>query len=189
MVETQVISGMLHPLGAKDEPPVKRFDRPLLRKDFPMKPRVFSFHYALRDTTGAEIDSSAGGDPLSFIEGSGQIIPGLERALLLLSVGDKREIPVPSKDAYGTRDDKRVFQVEKSKIPNQKVAVGDMFRGDEDMPVLTVVTVTDSHVTLDGNHPLAGKDLIFKIEITSIREATKQEMDHGHVHGAHGHDH
>jgi len=156
-----------------------------------MKQRVISIHYTLTDNTGTTLDTSRGQEPFMFLEGAGQIIPGLERALALLSAGDKRKIDVKASDAYGDRDDTRVVQVERSRIPNPQVKVGDMFQGGDgpEAPVLVVTEVTTTHVTLDGNHPLAGKDLTFDVEVISLREASPQEITHGHAHGAHGHDH
>jgi FKBP-type peptidyl-prolyl cis-trans isomerase SlyD len=156
-----------------------------------MSKRVISFHYTLTNTAGDKIDSSAGGEPLAFIEDTGSIIPGLERELIALKVGDKKRIGVKAADAYGRRDEKKVHTVEKKKLPTKQIQVGDRFRGGKDAhsPILTVTEVTDTHVTLDANHPLAGEDLTFDVEIVGFREATKQELDHGHVHGAGGHHH
>jgi FKBP-type peptidyl-prolyl cis-trans isomerase SlyD len=156
-----------------------------------MPAKVISFHYTLKDPTGKKLDSSDGDEPLSFLEGVGQIIPGLESALLKLKVGEKKEIKVPAKDAYGARDEKRVIDVPLAQLPKKDIKIGDMFQAGqgEHSPPLTVIKVTPEHATLDANHPLAGVDLTFNVEITDIREATPEETDHGHAHGVGGHSH
>ena len=156
-----------------------------------MPTKVISFHYTLTDNAGKTLDSSAESEPLAFLVGAGQIIPGLETHLLTMKVGDKRKVLVPAKDAYGAKDPANTTEVPRDKMPAKSIKVGDQFRagaGDH-APVVVVTKVTDTHVTLDGNHPLAGMDLTFDVEITGIRDATKEELDHGHVHGAGGHHH
>jgi FKBP-type peptidyl-prolyl cis-trans isomerase SlyD len=153
--------------------------------------RVLSFHYTLKNSSGELLDSSEGRAPLAFIEGAGQIIPGLERALGSLSKGEKKRVEVAAADAYGERRESLVFSVPKTSLPTENVKVGDRFRGgsDDASPVLTVTSVGETQVTLDGNHPLAGQDLFFDVELTDVREATEEEMSHGHVHGEGGHSH
>ena len=156
-----------------------------------MSAKVISFHYTLTDPSGKRLDSSEGDEPLSFLEGVGQIIPGLESALSKLKVGEKKQIKVAAKDAYGTRDENRVIEVPLAQLPKKDVKIGDMFQAGQDhrSPPLTVIKVTPEHATLDANHPLAGVDLTFDVEITEIRDATAEEVDHGHAHGAGGHHH
>ncbi len=153
--------------------------------------KVISFHYTLTDSAGKRLDSSAKNEPLAFLVGGGQIIPGLETHLLTMKVGDKRRVLVPAKDAYGAKDPANTTEMPLDKMPSQNIKVGDQFRAGNDghAPVVLVTKVTDTHVTLDGNHPLAGLDLTFDVEVTEIRDATKDELDHGHVHGAGGHHH
>ena len=153
-----------------------------------MAARVITFHYTLTDPDGNELDSSQGGQPMSFVEGVGQIIPGLESELGKLSPGDKQQITVAAKDAYGDRNEEHVIEVPVEKMPTREVKVGDRFRvGEEDhASVVTVTGVEGDTVTLDGNHPLAGVDLTFDVEVTAIREATADELAHGHVHGPGG---
>ena len=155
------------------------------------KPRVFSFHYALTDPTGNLIDSTDGREPFTFMEGVGQMIPGLEAQMTGLKKGDKKVLKVPSAQAYGERDEALVFEVPREKFPVKEVKIGDRFQAGNapGSPPLTVADFNDTHVILDGNHPLAGVDLTFKVEVTEVREATDQELSHGHAHGAHGHDH
>ena len=93
------------------------------------------------------------------------------------------------RSAYGTRDDSLVLEVERKKLPNKQVKIGDQFRTNQYPTPLTVTKLTDSHATLDANHPLAGQDLTFDVEITEVRDATADEIAHGHAHGPGGHHH
>ncbi|HTS19523.1 MAG TPA: peptidylprolyl isomerase [Verrucomicrobiae bacterium] len=156
-----------------------------------MSKNVISFHYTLTDPTGKTLDSSAGSEPLVFLEGSGQIIPGLESQLLGMKVGDKKHVTVKAPDAYGEHDAGNVMEVPLDKMPTKTIKVGDRFRAGKDShaAVVTVTKVTETHVTLDGNHPLAGMDLTFDVEITEVRAATEDELAHGHVHSPGGHHH
>jgi FKBP-type peptidyl-prolyl cis-trans isomerase SlyD len=156
-----------------------------------MSNKVISFHYTLTDPTGKRLDSSAGSEPLTFLEGVGQIIPGLESHLLSMSVGEKKNVTVPAKDAYGEHDPNNIVEVSLDRMPTRQIKVGDQFRAGDGghAPVVKVTKVTDTHVTLDGNHPLAGVDLTFAVEITAIRDATQDELAHGHAHGPGGHHH
>ncbi len=137
------------------------------------------------------LDSSSGSDPLSYLEGSGQIIPGLEKQLALLSVGDQRTVQVEAEHAYGQHDETLVMEVPRDRLPKtEELSVGDQFSGrspdGESGAVFTVVALSDETVTLDGNHPLAGEDLTFEVEITAVRDATEEELAHGHAHGPGG---
>src|SRR6266436_3758926 len=133
--------------------------------------KVISFHYTLTDSTGKELDSSARNEPLAFLVGGGQIIPGLETHLLTMKVGDKRRVLVPAKDAYGANDPANTTEMPLDQMPAKGIQVGDRFRAgaDDHAPVVTVAKVTGTHVTLDGNHPLAGMDLTFDVEVTEVR--------------------
>lgn len=156
-----------------------------------MTKKVISFHYTLTDTAGKTLDSSAGSEPLTFLEGVGQIIPGLEVELRSMQVGDKKHVLIRAKDAYGDKDAANIAEVPLAKMPSQQIKVGDQFRAGSEAhaPVVTVTKVSETHVTLDGNHPLAGMDLTFDVEITGVRDATDDELSHGHAHGAGGHHH
>ncbi len=156
-----------------------------------MASQVISFHYTLTDEEGKIVDSSSGGEPLAFIEGVGQIIPGLEKELIHLEKGSKKTVHVPCREAYGEFDQGLIYKVAKDKFPSGKFKVGDMLqlhKGDA-YQVVTILEISDSDVTLDSNHPLAGKDLHFTVEVTDKRQATAEELSHGHVHGAGGHHH
>lgn len=157
-----------------------------------LNPRVVSFHYTLKNAAGEQLESSFGSDPLMFLEGSGQIIPGLEEAIKMLSVGDKKVITVKAAEAYGEIEEEMIVEVPKDRLPKKDVEVGDRFHadaGDGHAQVVQVTKVTETHVTIDGNHPLAGQDLTFEVQIDSTREATKEELQHGHAHGPGGHNH
>ncbi len=156
-----------------------------------MAQRIISFHYTLLNHLGETIDSSRQGEPFPFMEGARQIIPGLEKELVQLQAGAKSRIHVEAAEAYGPKNEKMIIKVPASKLPAQDIKVGDQFRGgpEQHAPVFTVIEVGQSDVTLDGNHPLAGQDLTFDVEIIEIREATADEIKHGHAHGLEGHEH
>ncbi|MFP5458240.1 MAG: peptidylprolyl isomerase [Bacteriovoracia bacterium] len=157
-----------------------------------MSRRVIGFHYTLTDKAGTVIDSSIGDEPLVFLEQSHQIIPGLEKVLVLMNVGDKRKIEVKAADAYGDINQELIINVKRTQFPpGAQLNVGDQFQVNEDAhsPVFTIMSLTADEVKVDGNHPMAGKDLFFDVEITTVREATAEEMAHGHAHGEHGHGH
>jgi FKBP-type peptidyl-prolyl cis-trans isomerase SlyD len=154
--------------------------------------RVIGFHYTLTDKTGTVLDSSIGDEPLYFLENSQQIIPGLEKVIALMNVGDKRKIEVKAADAYGDVNPELVVKVKKSQFPaGAQLTVGDQFQvnNDHHSPVFTIMSIENEDVTVDGNHPMAGKDLFFDVEIVGVRPATAEEMSHGHAHGAHGQGH
>ena len=163
----------------------------LTKKGEVMSQKVISFHYTLTDKSGKVIDTSKDRGAWTFMEGAGQIIAGLERQLLVLKVGDKKKIQVAAKDAYGERNEQRVLKVQPHELPTKEVKVGDQFNGapEPHAPVFVVTHVTSTEVTLDGSHSLAGVDLIFDGELTATREATAEEISHGHAHGEHGHSH
>ena len=144
-----------------------------------MTPNIISFHYTLTNPAGATLDSSVGREPLTFMTGSGQIIPGLESQLEALKIGDKQRLSVAAKDAYGEPDPLRIFDVPREKFPEKSVKIGDQFRlgNDHQATVATVVSVTDALVRIDTNHPLAGVDLTFAVELIAKRAATPEELE------------
>jgi FKBP-type peptidyl-prolyl cis-trans isomerase SlyD len=157
-----------------------------------MAAKVVSFHYTLKDGKGTILESSVGDDPLSYLEGTGQIIPGLESALKGAQKGDKKSVHVKAKDAYGEHEQDMIVQVPREQIPKKDVVVGDQFHADSghgQSQVVVVTAVSPTHITVDGNHPLAGQDLNFDVEILEVRDASKEELEHGHAHGAGGHHH
>ncbi len=154
--------------------------------------RVIGFHYTLTDKSGTVLDSSIGDEPLYFLENSQQIIPGLEKVIALMNIGDKKKIEVLAADAYGDVNPELIVKVKKTQFPpDAQLTVGDQFQvnNDQHSPVFTIMSIESDEVTVDGNHPMAGKDLFFDVEIIGMREATTEEMSHGHAHGAHGHGH
>ena len=156
-----------------------------------MNQRVISFHYKLTDDTGALLDASEADEPLAFLEGGENIIPGLESVLITLKKGDKKKVNVSCADAYGERNEELIVQVPRDELPTKKIEVGDIFSGGDEEQTLpfTVIEVTETEVTLDGNHPLAGQTLHFEIEVKEVRAATADEKQHGHAHGPDGHHH
>jgi len=157
-----------------------------------MNQHVITFTYTLRDPAGRVIDTSAGGEPITFLEGAGQVIDGLDEQLRGLAAGTKTTVQVPAAKAYGERDESQVQRMSRQKVPVQgELKVGDRFQTDTDRaaPIITVVAVEADTVTLDANHPLAGIDLIFEVEVVAVRAATADELAHGHSHGTNGHEH
>jgi FKBP-type peptidyl-prolyl cis-trans isomerase SlyD len=155
-----------------------------------MEKRVFTFNYVLRGDGGAILDQSSG-DPLAFLEGAGQIIPALEAKLILLSPGDKATIKLAAVEAYGETDKNLVVEVPRSELSHIEITEGAVLQMQmgEQTSIVQVRNVTAETVTLDGNHPLSGQNLEFDIEIVAVRNATSEELHHGHAHGPGGHAH
>jgi len=153
---------------------------------------VASIHYTLTDGEGKVIDTSEGQEPLAYLHGAGNIIPGLEKALLGKSVGDKFTVSIPASEAYGLRDDSMVQELPSNMFSGiDNIEVGMEFHAETEhgLQVVTVTNVEGDNVTIDGNHPLAGVDLTFDVEVADIRAASAEELEHGHAHGAGGHHH
>lgn len=156
---------------------------------------VVGMHYTLKNDAGEVIDSSEGDAPLTFLQGHGNIIHGLERALAGLKVGDTKDVVVEPEDGYGEYDEELVQEVPRSAFEGiEELEVGMQFHADTDggLIPITVVEIADDLITVDGNHELAGERLHFSVRIESIREATEEELAHGHIHGEdddHCHDH
>lgn len=153
---------------------------------------VASFHYTLTDSSGKVLDSSDGQEPLSYLHGASNIIPGLEEALLGKTVGDKLQVAVPAAQAYGVHNQELIQELPSSMFSGiEQIEVGMEFHAETEhgLQVVTVTKVEGDQITIDGNHPLAGVDLNFDVEITEVRPATEEEISHGHAHGAGGHHH
>ncbi len=154
--------------------------------------KVVHIHYTLTNNEGDVLDSSRGQEPLAYIHGMGNIIPGLENALDGRSVGDRFDVSIPPEEAYGLYHEDRVQAVPRSAFEGvDDIEPGMKFQAQssEGDVLVTVVDVRDGEVLLDGNHPMAGMTLNFEVEVTHVREATREELDHGHVHGEGGHHH
>jgi FKBP-type peptidyl-prolyl cis-trans isomerase SlyD len=153
---------------------------------------VVSFHYTLTGKDGQVIDSSEGNQPLTYLHGVGQIVPGLENALLGKLAGDKMDVEVSAEEGYGEHHDFMVQQVPREAFQGvDDIEPGMQFQAQTPQGAMTVtVTAADeTTVTVDGNHPLAGQPLFFAVEIVSVRDASEEEVTHGHVHGEGGHHH
>jgi FKBP-type peptidyl-prolyl cis-trans isomerase SlyD len=156
------------------------------------KNRIVSLNYTLRDEQGKVLDTSSGRAPLTYLHGKGNIIPGLEQALAGRSAGDKLDVTVAPEAGYGLRDERLVQIVARAKFGEvQDLAPGMQVRasGPQGARLVTVVRVDRDFVTVDGNHPLAGRTLHFPLEIAEVRKATHEEIAHGHAHGPGGHHH
>ncbi|MBX2995190.1 MAG: peptidylprolyl isomerase [Bdellovibrionaceae bacterium] len=152
--------------------------------------RVISFNYTLKDSSGQIIDQSAEG-PMSFLTGVGQIIPKLEEELKGMMISQKKNVKLAAADAYGLPDPKMVMDVPKADLAHLKIEVGGFLQLNlgQTMKVVRIAKISEESVTLDGNHPLAGQDLEFDVEVMNSREATAEEVAHGHAHGPGGHHH
>ena len=157
------------------------------------KNKVVSMSYCLKSTKGEELDRADTDKPLDYLHGGGNIVPGLESALEGLKIGDKKEVTVEPKDGYGEILTDLKMEVARKAFPaDQKIAQGMQFMAelsDGKKHPFNVVEIKDDKVRVDGNHPLAGQTLQFSIEIIKIRDATPEELKHGHAHGEGGHHH
>lgn len=157
--------------------------------------KVVKLNYKGTLLSGEVFDSSEGREPLEFIFGVGMIIPGLEDGLKGLKVGDKKKLNIKSEKAYGPRMDEAVQEVPKQHFPAEiplKVGMQLAAQGPHGVIPVVIADIKKDTVMVDFNHPLAGKDLVFEIEVVGVRDASAEELSHGHTHGAdghHGHDH
>ena len=153
--------------------------------------RVIAFSYTLKNSAGEVLDASKTNQPMPFLEGRQQIIPALEDVISQLTEGEKKKITLTANQAYGDFRNEMIMEVPKEELAHLKLEMGAhlQLELEKQNRVVKVTKITDTHVTLDGNHPLAGVDLIFDIEVVLIREATADELKHGHAHGLHGHAH
>lgn len=153
---------------------------------------VVTMHYTLTAPDGTVLDSSEGRDPLAYLHGANNIVPGLEKQLTGKAKGDKLQADVPAAEGYGERRGPEPVAVPKANFPQDAPLEPGMqfFAESANGPLpIWIVEVRDSEVVVDGNHPLAGVDLSFAIEVVDVREATADEKAHGHVHGPGGHAH
>lgn len=156
------------------------------------KDTVVTLDYVLTDEQGNELDRSAEGQ-FAYLHGANNIIPGLEKALEGKQAGDELQVNVDPADAYGQRDDALQQQVSMEMFERpEDVTVGQQFHAQTpngDPLVITVTSVEGDNVTIDANHPLAGVPLNFDVKVVDVREASQEELEHGHVHGPGGHQH
>jgi FKBP-type peptidyl-prolyl cis-trans isomerase SlyD len=152
--------------------------------------KAVTIGYTLKDDEGRVLDSSEGGEPLTYLHGSGDIVPGLEKALDGKQPGDTVSVSLSPDEGYGQRNEGHIRNIPLRKLPAGKVEVGMQYQiTTEAGPMMALVTaVRGDYATIDANHPLAGMRLHFDVKVVEVRDATKEELEHGHVHGA-GHHH
>ena len=155
------------------------------------KDKVVLFHYTLKNDGGEVLDSSEGESPMGYLHGAQNIVEGLENAMEGKQAADQFEVSVEPAEAYGEYDENLVQPVPKEQFGEHPVEVGNQFHADTAIGprVVTVIAIQDDQVVIDANHSLAGENLHFKVEVVEVREATKEELEHGHVHGPEGHQH
>jgi FKBP-type peptidyl-prolyl cis-trans isomerase SlyD len=153
--------------------------------------KAVTIGYTLKDDAGKVLDSSEGGEPLTYLHGTGDIVPGLEKALEGKQVGDAISVSLSPEEAYGHRDERQVRNIPLRKLPKGKVEAGMQYEvTTEAGPMLALVTaVKGDYATIDANHPLAGMSLHFDVNVVAVRDATPEELEHGHVHGPGDHHH
>lgn len=153
---------------------------------------VVAFHYTLTNEAGEVLDSSEGREPLTYLHGAGNIIPGLEKQLEGRTAGDKLQANVSPEEGYGEIQPQLIQEVSRESFQGvDSIEPGMQFQAQTDGgPLMVTITeVQGDMVTVDGNHPLAGQPLNFDVEIAEVREASQEEIEHGHVHGEGGHQH
>ena len=154
--------------------------------------KVVSFHYTLTDETGAQLETSRERDPMAYLHGYRNIIPGLENAMAGKDAGDTFEVTIAPVEAYGERNPDSVQRISAKHFSNiRQLSPGQMVSlQTRQGPIQAViVNIGRFNVDVDANHPLAGKTLTFDVEIIDVRDATQEEIDHGHVHGPGGVNH
>ena len=154
--------------------------------------RVVTLAYTLKDNDDNLIDQSDDGS-FCYLHGASNIIPGLENALTGKVSGDEFSISIAPEEAYGVREDEKIQTVPREMFPpDQDIEPGMQFHAQspDGVPlVVTIAKVEEESIVVDGNHPLAGVELNFEVRVMDVREATSEEIDHGHVHGPEGHQH
>ncbi|MCH6257300.1 peptidylprolyl isomerase [Puniceicoccaceae bacterium K14] len=149
-----------------------------------MSRQVVSFLYTLKNKEGEVLDQSNPDSPITYLEGGGMIIEGLEAALAKMEVGEQGKVEVRPEHGYGFRDESQIDVVSREKLPVDEVNVGDYFQTgpDQSAAIVRVIKVEGDDITLDANHPLAGVDLFFDAQVVEKRDATEEELSHGHPH-------
>jgi FKBP-type peptidyl-prolyl cis-trans isomerase SlyD len=154
--------------------------------------KVVSMHYTLTNDRGEKLDSSVGHEPLAYLHGAGNLIPGLEKALEGKQKGDKLSVKVAPEDGYGQRDDGLIQAIPRRQLKGMgdlRVGMRLQAQSDHGVRVVRITHLSGDMVTIDGNHELAGETLNFDVEITDVRDPSSEELEHGHVHGPGGHHH
>jgi FKBP-type peptidyl-prolyl cis-trans isomerase SlyD len=153
---------------------------------------VASFHYVLKEGDGTELESSSGGQPMTYLHGHDSLLPGLEEALAGKGAGDKFSVTLPPEKAFGERRDDSELRVPISQLQGARkwqAGMQAIIHTNHGHQQVTVVKVGHTMATVDTNHPMAGKTLVFDVEVTEVREASHEELSHGHAHGPGGHHH
>ncbi len=154
--------------------------------------KIVLIHYTLTNLDDEVMDSSDGGEPLAYLHGKGNIVPGLEKELLGKQAGDKINVEVSPEEGYGELNEELIQEVDRAAFEGvEAIEVGMRFMAQTawgQQPVV-VTAVTEESVIVDGNHPLADQTLKFDVEVVEVRDASEEELEHGHAHGAGGHHH
>lgn len=152
---------------------------------------VVTIDYTLKDDGGAVLDSSDGGKPLVYLHGVGNLVPGLEKALDGKSTGETLSVSLGPDDGYGHRDESLVMNIQVRRLRDKKAAVGlrTLAETKDGVRMVLVTAVRGDYATVDANHPLADMTLHFQVKVVDVREATADEIEHGHIHGEGGHAH
>lgn len=161
------------------------------------KDSVVSFHYRVATAEGEPVDQSEKNEPLTYLHGSGQIVSGLEKALLGHEAGDHVDARISPEEGYGEYDERLNLRIPLKAFPDGARAqlepgfqfVSEHPQDDDEEVLFTVVELQPDSVIVTGNHPLAGKTLVFEVDIVEVRQATEEELSHGHAHGPDGHHH
>ena len=154
--------------------------------------KVVKIEYTVKTEEGVLVDTSEGNEPLAYLHGHKNIIPGLENALVGKAVDDELSVTVTPEEAYGERHEQLIKEVPMQAFQGvDKVEPGMQFNAESPQgpQLITVTKVDGDTVTVDGNHPLAGVTLNFDVQGVEVREPSEEELSHGHVHGAGGHEH
>jgi FKBP-type peptidyl-prolyl cis-trans isomerase SlyD len=151
--------------------------------------KAVTIGYTLKDDEGNVLDSSEGREPLIYLHGAGNLVPGLEKALEGKEPGEALSVTVSPEEGYGPRDESNIRNIPIRKLPDGKAKVGMRYRiqTDDGQMVALVTAVRGDFATIDANHPLAGMTLHFEVQVVGVRDATAEELGHGHVHGPGGH--
>lgn len=154
------------------------------------KDSVVTLSYTLKNNEGMELDRAGSEEPLVYLHGNGQIISGLESHLEGLGAGEKKDITVPPEEGYGNVNPSLIIEIDKQHFPQDvDIKPGMQFSADmgEKQQIFTVLNVGEEQVKIDANHPLAGETLHFSVEVLGVRDATKEELEHGHAHTGNEH--